>query len=74
MIERTFAYPDSSLISCTKPCGEEYLRLVEGDKIKQLGGVTNSIRCIANGAFVRGKHHSPLWKRNLPISKLAVFA
>lgn len=65
MAERTFTYPDSSLISCDEPCAEVNARLVESDKIKQLSGVTTSKRCIANGAFVRGKRHSPTTEEKL---------
>jgi len=57
MEERNFALNGSSLISCAEPCGKEYASQVDGDKIKELGGQTSTMRCVASGAPLRGQHH-----------------
>lgn len=72
--ERTFRYVDPSLISCDQHCGGEFAVRVGGDRIKQLGGITDSVRCVAPGAFTRGQHFGPPTReeheRNLRASRI----
>ena len=55
MAERRFTLNGATFISCTEPCGELLTLLVEGNKIKELGGKTSTLRCIASGAAQRGQ-------------------
>lgn len=61
MTERRFKLNGVTFISCTEPCGELSAFLVEGDKIKELGGKTSTMRCIASGAAQRGQKFG-LWE------------
>ncbi len=57
MAERKFTTKDSNLISCDTPCDELYARVVVGSKIKGVA-TTDSKRCIAQGAALRGQHYN----------------
>jgi len=60
MGERKFDLDGRNLISCTEPCSEAHANLIENNKIKELGGIASTLRCIAPGAPQRGQ------KFNLP--------
>jgi len=57
MAERKFRLVGSSLIFCDLPCDIEFARKVEG-KIKEVGNMTTTMRCVADRAALRGQHFS----------------
>lgn len=74
MTERQFKLVDSSLISCDTPCNREFAREVTGDKIKQAGGISTTLRCVAAGAALRGQHYGPAQEAhsNLPACRVCL--
>jgi len=57
MTERKLITKDSDFISCDTPCNELYARVVAGSKVKDVA-TTDSKRCIAQGAALRGQHYN----------------
>ncbi|MDP3917832.1 MAG: hypothetical protein Q8Q30_01505 [Candidatus Woesebacteria bacterium] len=57
MVERRLIIKSSDFISCDVPCDELYARIVAGSKVKGVA-TTDSKRCIAQGAALRGQHHN----------------
>ena len=56
-MERKYNFEERNFISCNNPCGKELAIEVGGDRIRELNNQSNTMRCVASGAALRGQRY-----------------